>query len=69
MYICICNAVTDKDIRKAAESGVRSMRQLRQATGCAGNCGQCAPMAKQILEANQLQGTSLFPPILEPSPA
>ncbi|MEM9305018.1 MAG: (2Fe-2S)-binding protein [Pseudomonadota bacterium] len=50
MYVCICHAVTEKDIQLSAERGVRSMRQLRAQTGCSGTCGQCAPMAKNILE-------------------
>ena len=49
MYVCICNSVTDKDIRRAAERGVHSMRELRETTGCAGTCGQCAELASEIL--------------------
>jgi len=25
MYVCICNGVTDRDIRQAAEAGCRSL--------------------------------------------
>ncbi|MDX1569170.1 MAG: (2Fe-2S)-binding protein [Xanthomonadales bacterium] len=53
MYVCICNSVTDKEIRRAAERGVDSMRQLRETTGCAGTCGQCAQLASQILQEAQ----------------
>jgi bacterioferritin-associated ferredoxin len=45
MYVCICNAVTDRDIREAARRGVRSMDalgdQLKVGT-CCGNCRDCA---------------------------
>ncbi len=45
MYVCICNSVTDRDIRKAANNGVKTMKelsnQLRVATGC-GRCAECA---------------------------
>lgn len=45
MYVCICNAVTDREIRDAARRGVRSMEalgdQLKVAT-CCGNCRDCA---------------------------
>ena len=50
MYVCICNAVTDSDIRRAAQDGVRNLRQLRQATGCSSTCGSCEDMADQILQ-------------------
>ena len=49
MYICICNAVTDRDIKSAATRGICTMEQLRFETGCAGTCGQCEAMARQIL--------------------
>ena len=36
MYICICNAITDRDIVKAAEQGARSPEDLRIALTQAG---------------------------------
>jgi len=50
MYICICNAVTDTDIRNAVEDGVRNMRQLGKATGCSSTCGCCREAAVEILQ-------------------
>ena len=53
MYICICNAVTDKQIRRAAASGVDNLYELRDALGVASCCGSCADEAESILrEAN-----------------
>jgi len=53
MYVCVCNGVTENDIRQAAADGVRSMSELRMATGCSGSCGRCAEMAKYILSETQ----------------
>ena len=50
MYVCICNAVTDSDIRKAVDSGVHNMKQLGQATGCGTTCGCCREIAVEILQ-------------------
>jgi bacterioferritin-associated ferredoxin len=50
MYVCICNAVTDSDIRNAVEDGVRNMKQLAQATGCSSTCGCCREMAIEVLQ-------------------
>ncbi|MBL8507408.1 MAG: (2Fe-2S)-binding protein, partial [Chitinimonas sp.] len=36
MYVCICNAVTDKQIRRAINDGCGSMRELRMELGVAG---------------------------------
>lgn len=53
MYVCICNAVTDKQIRRAAASGVDNLYELRDALGVASCCGSCADEAESILrEAN-----------------
>jgi len=49
MYVCICNAVTERTIREAAESGVRTMSELSRRTGCADCCGSCADLANEIL--------------------
>ncbi|MGN6517952.1 MAG: (2Fe-2S)-binding protein [Dokdonella sp.] len=48
MYVCICNAVTDRAIREAAESGVHSFAELRRRTGCSDCCGSCEELASQI---------------------
>ncbi|MCE5233309.1 MAG: (2Fe-2S)-binding protein [Mizugakiibacter sp.] len=49
MYVCICNAVTDRDIRRAVEAGVRGFAELQARTGCSTTCGCCEPLARQVL--------------------
>jgi bacterioferritin-associated ferredoxin len=49
MYICMCNAVTDHAIRRAAAEGVESFVQLQARTGCSDCCGACEPEARQCL--------------------
>lgn len=45
MVVCVCNRVSDKDIRNAVLQGIDSMEELgaelRVAT-CCGRCGDCA---------------------------
>lgn len=53
MYVCLCNAVTEGQIREAVGEGARSMRALRQRLGVASCCGRCAPYARQVLEQSQ----------------
>lgn len=50
MYVCICNGVTDHDIRQAAEAGCRSMAELTMRTGAGATCGSCVDMATALLE-------------------
>jgi bacterioferritin-associated ferredoxin len=54
MYVCVCNAVTDKMIRQAAAEGVRSLAELTRRTGCAGTCGSCADYAEEVLHASRV---------------
>ena len=49
MYICICNAVTEKEIREAADAGVRNLWDLQAELGVASNCGSCKETAAEIL--------------------
>ncbi len=50
MYVCLCKAVTDSQIRQAAESGCSTMRCLNKELGVATQCGKCAKDARQILK-------------------
>lgn len=50
MYVCVCKAVTDRQIREAAESGARTLRDLRRDLGVTSECGRCASCAKDCLK-------------------
>lgn len=51
MYVCICNAVTDRQIHQAAEQGVTSMAELSRRTGCSDCCGSCSDLASEVLDS------------------
>ncbi len=63
MYVCICNAVTDRQIREAVACGCCSMRELRTRLDVAGCCGKCGPEARRLL------GECLGCPLEEAEPA
>ena len=67
MFICVCNAVTDSDIRKAADHGVRNMRQLSQATGCGATCGCCRELAVETLQqaVSEIRESRLGLPVMQ----
>jgi bacterioferritin-associated ferredoxin len=50
MYVCICNGVTDRDIRQAVEAGCRSLPELTMRTGAGATCGSCLDLAAQLME-------------------
>jgi bacterioferritin-associated ferredoxin len=50
VYVCLCNGITDSQIREAAQQGARSVRDLEQCLGVASGCGRCQPYAAELLE-------------------
>ncbi|TDK19412.1 bacterioferritin [Luteimonas aestuarii] len=60
MYVCLCNAVTETDIRNAATAGCASMAELTMRTGAGACCGSCVEMAVEVLDAHRPQATSGF---------
>jgi bacterioferritin-associated ferredoxin len=69
MYVCICNAITDRQIRRAAKAGVSDLWQLQAELGVATQCGSCEEEASSIIrETKATQGFSQ-PVIYRPSAA
>lgn len=65
MYVCICNGVTDRDIRQAAEAGCRSMAELTMRTGAGSTCGSCVDMATALLDEVHAERARALPlPVL-----
>ena len=50
MYVCVCNAVTDREIKGAVKLGVRSMSDLSSMLGVATCCGKCARDVRSQLQ-------------------
>ena len=51
MYICICNAVTEHEIRGAVALGCRTVADLKQDLGVGSCCGKCVPEAHKLLKS------------------
>ena len=49
MYVCLCNGVTEREIRQTAAAGCRSVAELTMRTGCGAGCGSCLSTATQLL--------------------
>jgi bacterioferritin-associated ferredoxin len=50
MYVCLCNCLTDRDIRRAAGAAAGSVSQVYRALGCAPQCGKCVPVVRQMVD-------------------
>jgi bacterioferritin-associated ferredoxin len=51
MYVCLCNAITDREIRGAVALGARSVADLKSTLGVATCCGRCEDCAMQVVQA------------------
>ena len=49
MIVCVCNNISDREIRQAVDLGLSSMAELRRDLGVGTCCGKCASCAKQVL--------------------
>jgi bacterioferritin-associated ferredoxin len=49
MYVCVCNAITEREIRQCADLGASSLADLRECLGVASCCGCCADSATEVL--------------------
>ena len=50
MYICLCNGITDRDVRRTASADSPTVAQLYRALGCTPQCGKCVPVVRQMLD-------------------
>ena len=48
MYVCLCNGLTDRDLRPHTAAG-GSVAMVYQACGCRPQCGKCVPFVRQML--------------------
>ncbi|QWF70404.1 (2Fe-2S)-binding protein [Methylomonas paludis] len=51
MYVCVCQAVTDSQIREAAINGAKTLKDLRRELQVSVDCGRCASCARKCLKA------------------
>ena len=68
MIVCVCNNISDREIRQAVDLGITSIDELRDALGVATNCGDCLTYAMEVLDvhlgATAIQETVLKRPSL-----
>ena len=57
MYVCICNGITDREVREVAAAGCRSVAELTMRTGAGAGCGSCLELAAQILDEHSPEKT------------
>jgi len=49
MIVCICNVLTESDVRAAVENGARDADAVYSHHGCERECGTCACTIEEFL--------------------
>ncbi|MFO7305173.1 MAG: (2Fe-2S)-binding protein [Gammaproteobacteria bacterium] len=53
MYVCLCNGISDRQIRECVERGATSLDEVQKRLPVANCCGTCAETARDIIEAHR----------------
>lgn len=62
MYVCICNALREKQLSEAADGDVRTVIEVFRRCGARPQCGKCLPDVAEVIERNRMaesKGTAL----------
>ncbi|WP_394204350.1 bacterioferritin-associated ferredoxin [Shewanella waksmanii] len=51
MYVCLCHAVTDSQIKEAVSQGDMTLADVKKRLGVGSQCGKCTKMATQVIAA------------------
>ena len=49
MIVCVCNNISDREIRQAVDLGITSIADLREELGLGTCCGKCISYAREVL--------------------
>ncbi len=77
MYICICNAITERQVAISVAQGSTTLADLQADLGVATNCGCCAETAQEYLPGGRYAAVAETAPTVtrvdhaanDPSPA
>ena len=58
MYVCLCNAITDGQVRDAASAGATRPKEVFAACGCNAGCAACTrEMLNLLRQGGTLRAT------------
>lgn len=52
MYICVCHAISDRQIREAVDRGAASLYEVQNVLPVASCCGRCEDSAREVIESH-----------------
>lgn len=58
MYVCLCNGLTDRQVRSVCQQERCGVSDIYKALGCAPKCGKCIPL---MTELSRIEATAAAP--------
>jgi bacterioferritin-associated ferredoxin len=55
MIVCVCNAITESEVREAARCGASSPETAYAQLGCEPHCGCCLTYAQQLIDEEHVK--------------
>ncbi len=67
MYVCVCNAVSDKAIKQAVKQGHESLEAIQRELAVGTCCGRCKPFAQEVIRQCVDQQQERIPAFFTPA--
>jgi bacterioferritin-associated ferredoxin len=58
MIVCVCNNISDREIRQAVDLGLTSMADLYKELGVGTCCGKCVSYAREVMSEHLESGAT-----------
>jgi bacterioferritin-associated ferredoxin len=59
MIVCVCNAITEDEVRKVARCGAACPSEAYERLGCEPQCGCCLDYAQEIIDEQRVKRAHL----------
>ena len=59
MIVCVCNRITESEVRKAARAGARTPEAAYACHGCEVQCGCCLDYAQELIDRERAKSPRL----------
>jgi len=67
MFVCICNQITESDIREVVRNGACSYKEVQIELGVGMQCGECKQCARNcIRQSHTLSAEQVYAPLATP---
>ena len=56
MYVCLCNGITDRQVRLLTAEGDRTVSEIYRTLGGQPRCGRCVPTMRGLIRESAASG-------------